>query len=69
MTDADPRDAEPVPAPPFQEEPSTTGVVVADADDDADDDDEGAPAPADQQTALQDAVDRGEAEGSAAAGA
>lgn len=65
MTDADPRSAEPVAAPPLDEEPSTTGVVVADDDGDP----SGGAPPADQQTALQDAVDRGEAEGSAAAGA
>ena len=51
MSDADPRSAEPVPSPPYEEEPSTTGLV------------------ADQQTALEDAVEDGDPDGSAAAGA
>ena len=69
MTDADdPRSAEPVPAPPYEEEPSTTGVVV-----EGDDEPSGGGAvPAeltDQQAALEAAVEQGDPEGSAASGA
>lgn len=68
MTDADdPRTAEPVPAPPYEEEPSTTGVVV-----EGDEDGASGEVPAeltDQQAALQAAVEAGDPEGSAASGA
>jgi hypothetical protein len=71
MTDADdPRTAEPVAAPPYEEEPSTTGVVVE--GDEPDEEGGAAEVPkelTDQQAALQAAVDAGDAEGSAASGA
>lgn len=61
-TNPDPRDADVVPAPPIDDAPSTTGIAVPD-------DDEPVSPPADQQSALEEAVERGEPEGSAAAGA
>lgn len=58
----DPRSAEPVPAPPYEEEPSTTGVV-------AEGDEGRSTVPTDQPSALEQAVEEEQAEGSPAAGA